>query len=177
MKKRIIEAVQSARLRKNNQRAASNTGNTRPVLFPDSTSLSSPTPFPSPTPKPSPVAIQDANFFTFELENCQLSGTSVECFFTIKNKSDDRLFKIDFERTEIIDDAGSQASANWAKLADREFGGSYADHDIVANMSIKFRVRFMSTNPSAQRIERLKMHCYSAGDPFDLVFRNIPLKR
>jgi hypothetical protein len=177
VKKQIIEAIQNAQLSKNSEREAANVNSKeRPQpsgIFPDAPPMT----LNSPTPKPTPVATQDANFFTFELENCLLSGTSVECFFNIKNKSDDRLFKLDFERTEIIDDTGSQAVANWAKLADREGGGTYADHDIVANMSIKLRIRFMTTNPSAHRIERLKMHCYSNGNPFDLVFRNVPLKR
>ncbi len=172
VKKRIIEAVQSAQLRKNTQRAAPNSTSSRPSIFPDSP------PLPSPTPKPTPVAVQTAEFFTFELDSCRLSGTSVTCYFTIKNNAQDRELSRCYCGPSLVDDVGNTSNTNDPHIGNPNSNVS-TSANILANASVKAWFRFEGVSPDARKIGRLKLELVASppGNFLNVQFRDIPLER
>lgn len=180
VKKQLIEEIQNVQLRKNNSRASSSDSNTRiRVIAGDPPQPTpTPTPRPTPTPIPTPVAIQDAQFFTFELDNCSISGTSAACFLTITNNAQDRRLLLDYWNSDLIDESGNEAHARFARLADKESAGSYVEHDIVAGATVKSWIRFENVAASAQRIARLRIGFIAyPGERGQLDFRNVPLAK
>jgi hypothetical protein len=171
VKKRIIEAVQSAQLRKNNQRAAPSNINSRGSIFPDSP------PLPSPTPRPTPVATQTAEFFTFELDRCRLSGTSVICYFTVKNNAQDRELSSCYCFPSLVDDVGNTSNTNDAHIGNPNSNVS-TSANVLASASVKAWFKFDGISPDARKIGRLKLELAAIpGNIFNVQFRDVPLER
>jgi len=173
VKKRIIEAVQNAQLRKTSQRIVTANTNSRISIFPDS-----PPPLASPTPKPTPVATQTAEFFTFELDKCRLSGTSVTCYFTIKNNAQDRELSRCYCGPSLVDDVGNTSNTNDPHIGNPNSNVS-TSADILANASVKAWFKFDGLSPDARKIGRLTLELVASppGNFLRVQFRDIPLER
>src|SRR5207253_8286106 len=119
VKKRIIEAIQNAQLRKNESKAATRKqesgvpvggiGTPAPTL--------TPTPSAQPTPESKPVATQDAEFFTIDIERCSISGSAVVCHFKITNNGEERHVGFLNNVSELVDRSSSPS-----KATDYKFG-------------------------------------------------------
>lgn len=182
VKKRIIEAIQSAQLSKNNSRASS--GNSSVHLPAFGESESTPTSIPSPTPKPTPVATQYAEFFKFDLERCSISGTTVICYFKITNTAQDRLLQHMACMTcypggsELIDDVGGTTRIRDYNIGISGSGAPSYEANILTNASIKAWFKFDGVSSEAQKIGRLTLALSARpGGEFRIQFRDIPLAR
>lgn len=176
VKSRIIQVIQDAQLKKNNARPAASPLGLAPTPSPAASPNTQPTPLPTPTPRLIPVAVQDAQFFTFELKRCSISGTSVACFLTITNNAQDRRLYLHPTSSRLIDSEGNEARGRYGKLANDEGGRVW--RDLPGGISVESWIRFEGVMTSAQTISRLTISFYAnPGGRFELEFRNIPLER
>ena len=124
-----------------------------------------------PPPKPTPIQTQEAGFFTFALDSCTKSGTSIACNFTVTNNGQDRQLSIRTGNSNLIDDSNNQASATHAGIAGKDATNSGIptlrrdpSPIILENTSIKLQVRFDGVSANTQRIGRLTIAFYVFGD-------------
>ena len=118
----------------------------------------------------------DANFFTFELQRCLLSGTTVMCELTITNKGDDR--QISFgSSSRLFDDQGNEYEAERVRLASKE--GYWADAILVAGITVNLRLTFQNVSPRTRQITLLNLYVNvyrNGGRDFNVQFRGISLR-
>ena len=131
---------------------------------------------PNPTNDPR-KALQklDANFFTFELQRCLLSGTTVMCELTITNKGDDRQIGFSW-RSRLFDDQGNEYKAERVRLASKE--GNSADAILVSGITVNLRLIFENVSSQIRQITLLylQVHAYGGGNDFAVEFRGISLR-
>lgn len=131
---------------------------------------------PNPTndPKQRPLQKIDANFFTFELQRCLLSGTTVMCELTIKNNGDDR--QVGFgERSTLFDDQGNEYRAEHVRLASKE--GSQAYAVLVSGITVNLRLTFQGVSPNVRQITLLNiLVALQDFKAFNVQFRGISLR-
>ena len=121
-----------------------------------------------------PLQKVDANFFTFELQRCLLSGTTVMCEFKITNKGDDRQIAFG-NRSRMFDDEGNEYPAERVKLASKE--GSQADANLVAGIIVNLRLTFQGVSPRIKQITLLELYvALSSFRGFNVQFRGISLR-
>lgn len=117
----------------------------------------------------------DANFFTFELKRCLLSGTTVMCELTITNKGDDR--QISFSSSsKLFDDQGNEHRAEHVRLASKE--GSRAEAVLVSGITVNLRLTFQDVSPHIRQITLLYVYVNApwGGKDFGVQFRGISLR-
>ena len=133
------------------------------------------TPNPTNDPQRQPLQKLDANFFTFELQRCLLSGTTIMCELTITNKGDDRQIGFGNSST-LFDDQGNEYRAERVRLASKE--GSWADAILVSGITVNLRVTFQDVSPQIRQITLLYLHvdAYRGGREFAVQFRGISLR-
>ena len=132
---------------------------------------------PNPTNNSQRQALQklDANFFTFELQRCLLSGTTVMCELTIMNKGDDR--QISFNNTSrLFDDQGNEYRAERVRLASKE--GGWAEAILVSGITVNLRLTFQDVSPHIRQITllHLQVNVSNGGKDFGVQFRGISLR-
>ena len=131
---------------------------------------------PNPTNNSQRQALQklDANFFTFELQRCLLSGATVMCELTIMNKGDDR--EISFSNSSrLFDDQGNEYRAERVRLASKE--GGWAVAILVSGITVNLRLTFQDVSPHIRQITLLHLHVsVSNGKDFGVQFRGISLR-
>jgi TolB-like protein len=132
---------------------------------------------PNPTNDSQRKALQklDANFFTFELQRCLLSGTTVMCELTITNKGDDRQIGFGW-RSRLFDDQGNEYKAERVRLASKE--GNAADAILVSGITVNLRLTFEDVSSQIRQITLLylQVHAYGGGKDFAVQFRGISLR-
>jgi curli biogenesis system outer membrane secretion channel CsgG len=123
-----------------------------------------------------PLQRLDANFFTFELQRCLLSGTTVVCELVITNKGDDR--QIGFgNKSRLFDDQGNEYGAEHIRLASKE--GYQAEAVLVSGISVNLRLMFQGVSQHIRQITLLDVYVavYSGGGKnFNVQFRRISLR-
>jgi TolB-like protein len=117
----------------------------------------------------------DANFFTFELQRCLMSGTTVMCELMITNKGDDRQIAFG-NRSRLFDDQGNEYHAERVRLASKE--GYEADAILVSGITTNLRLTFESVSPQTRQITLLDIYVamYGGGRNFNVQFRSISLR-
>jgi TolB-like protein len=121
----------------------------------------------------------DAQFFTFELKQCRISGSAVICDFVITNNDRDRQFGILIDGTGLIDDANNTVmvkALDDVSLANTKgsFISGKAETMMVAGVATPARVIIREVSPQARKLSILGLHC-DAGGEFRVRFRNVPL--
>ncbi len=141
-----------------------------------------------PASKP-PLQTREAGFFTFALDNCSKSGTSIACNFTVTNNGQDRQLSIRTANSNLIDDSNNEAPATHAGIAGKDATNSGIPRlrrdpspVVLENTSIKLQVTFEGVSANAQRIGRLTVSFYVYGDvsrseDFKVEFRNVSLAK
>jgi TolB-like protein len=119
----------------------------------------------------------ESRFFTFELKQCRLSGTSVICDLVITNNDIDRYLGCDANRSSMYDDAGNGSRGTSSQIAN---AGTYDNAPLlVSGVPVRARITFEGISPQAKRITLLKILYITASgrqrDDFELEFRNVPL--
>ncbi len=174
----IIEAMVRVERVKDNR-----IGTTKPIAIgtiPNQITLPTPTPIPSPTPKPPPVQTRDSQFFRFDLEKCNISGTTIVCFFTITNKFEDRKLALYHSYITLVDEFGNEKQAKYIKIGGDE---SYdVTHIMPQGYAIDAWIRFEEISPSIRKIVRLNINAgvyqmNSSGYNFQVLqFSEVPLQ-
>jgi TolB-like protein len=121
----------------------------------------------------------DAQFFTFELKQCRISGGAVICDFVITNNDRDRQLGILIDGTGLIDDANNTVMVKALEdvsLANAKgnFISGKAETMMVAGVATPARVVIKEVSPQARTLSILGLHC-DAGGEFRVRFRNVPL--
>jgi TolB-like protein len=121
-----------------------------------------------------------SNLYTFDLDVCRLSGTTVICDLTITNNDADRMFSYDnlVNGAGIIDDLGGTYGATSIRIANRN---GFDDAVIAANVPTKSRITFDNVSSEATKIVSLKMQ-FNRFDAhilnhFRVEFRDVPLSK
>lgn len=125
-------------------------------LKPSSTPKVQSTPTPL-SPKPIPTSIRkDSNFFTFELQKCRLSGTTVICDFMITNNDQDR--ELSVNKSYMFDDFNNEYNSGRSQLASSE--GSYGvSAFLVSGVPTRARMTFDKVSPDATKMTLFKLNC------------------
>lgn len=132
---------------------------------------------PGPTSSPTPKAQRswriDSHFFTFDLQRCRLSGTSVLCEFIVTNNDRDR--RLGINNTKMFDDFGNEAEARNFQIADKT--GTYGtDAALISGIPVRARMNFDGVSPQATRMTLFHLHWYTQEGDFEIEYRNIPLR-
>ena len=126
-------------------------------------------------PRKSKSQTVEAQFFTFELHRCRLSGTTVVCDLTVTNNDRDRGLAI-CAGSVMFDEAGNRYEMHRALLANDE--GSAASSFLISGVATKARVTFERVSPTASKITLMSLTICTiqGGADFQLEYRNVPLR-
>ena len=116
----------------------------------------------------------DSHFFTFDLQRCRLSGTSVLCEFVITNNDQDRRLGIG-NGTAMFDDFGNEARPRGIQVADKS-GYGWAQAALISGVATKARVVFEGVSPNATKMTLFQVGLYGDAGDFQIQYRNIPLR-
>ena len=131
------------------------------------------------SPKPAKQTVK-ASLYTFDLDDCRLSGTTIVCDLTITNNDSDRMFSYDnlVGGAGLIDNLGGTYMATSIRIANRN---GFDDAIIVANVPTKSRIVFDNASSQATKIASLKMQFnrFDQGiiNHFKVEFRDVPLSK
>lgn len=119
---------------------------------------------------------KNSNFFSFELQKCQLSGTSVICEFLISNYDSNtetpRRLRMFPYSTSMFDDFSSQIRAKDIKLGNQD-----SDALLVSNAkATPARIEFQGVSSKATKITLLEIVCSNGNTRFSVKFSNIPIR-
>jgi TolB-like protein len=127
-----------------------------------------------------PIQTVKASLYTFDLQQCRLSGNTVVCDLTITNNDKDRMFSFDniVGGAGMVDDLGGTYQATSLQVANRN---GFDDAVIPSNVPVKSRVTFDNVSNQATRIVSLRMQ-FNRYDPginnhFRIEFRDVPLSK
>lgn len=121
----------------------------------------------------------ESHFFTFDLQRCRLSGTSVLCDFIITNNERDRKLGIGGD-TRMFDDFGNEVRLGGIQIADKS--GRYVEPVLISGVPTKARLYFEGVSSEATRMTLFHLEVfvdggYFAGGPqFSVDYRNVPLR-
>ncbi len=116
-----------------------------------------------------------ANNFSFELQQCKMSGNTINFHFLITNNDRDR--NLEMSGSRIIDDLGNEASTERLLLGNASpwiFGS--VSNVLVSGIPMKANVIFEDISFQPNYIALLEILCYSDND-FKVQFRNIPITK
>lgn len=120
----------------------------------------------------------NANFFTIELQQCRLSGTTIICDLLVTNNDRDRSLGLS-AHSVMIDDSNNTyevRALDHVRLANAtaSFMTGDAETTLVSGVTAKARVMFTEVSPEAKRIALLVIK-WDSGGVFQTRFRDIPL--
>jgi len=121
-----------------------------------------------------------ASLYTFDLDDCRLSGSTIVCDLTITNNDADRMFSYNnlVGGAGLVDNLGGTYGATSLRIANRN---GYDDAIIVSNVPTKSRVIFDNVSPEATKIVSLKMQFnrFDQGiiNHFTIEFRDVILSK
>lgn len=127
-----------------------------------------------------PKQTAKASLYTFDLDDCRLSGSTVFCDLTITNNDNDRLFSYDnlVGGAAMIDDLGGTYRATSIGIANRN---GFDDAVIAKNVPTKSRITFDNVSPQAAKIAVLRMQFnrFAQGiiNSFKVEFRDVVLSK
>lgn len=124
-----------------------------------------PTPTPTPTPTPRPQARKqkvESHFFVFELDQCRISGSMVNCNLTVTNTDDDRPMEIQ-GNSHSINDAGTHIYDNSNKFTPVAEASLASPGNrrltLIRGNSVSLKLSFKDATPGATKITRLTVQC------------------
>lgn len=160
----IANVMPPANANDNSNAAAANT---------ETVSVSKPNEQTDPTTLP-PVMKAEDHSVQFNLHQCKKSGSSIECFFTITNKGDDRRLQLRSYNTNVFDELGNTYRANRLRLANEE--GDYPEINFISGVTTKARAEFADIDPKGSKITLLNIEFNVGNDRgLNIKFRNVPL--
>ncbi len=112
----------------------------------------------------------DSNFFTFDLQRCQLSGASVLCEFIITNNDSDRRIMIYEYESRLFDNFGNEYKGREVKIAN-----AGDDATLVSGVPVKARIVFEGVSAEATKITKLRLKAW-AESSFIIEYQDIPLR-
>lgn len=121
-----------------------------------------------------------ASLYTFDLDECRLSGTTIVCDLTITNNDNDRMFSYDnlVNGAGMTDNSGNIYGATSIRIANRN---GFDDAVILSNVPTKSRITFDNISPQATRIVSLRMQFnrFDQGiiNHFKVEFRDVALSK
>jgi Caspase domain len=126
-----------------------------------------------------PGQVVKTSFFTFNLQLCKISGTTVTCDLTITNdQNTERNLKASTRArtSQLIDDLGNESGHFDIQIANQTRGSSTL---LVPNLSVKAVVSFEDVSPQARVIKLLKLLFIDSGSfgRITVEFRDVPLAR
>ncbi len=140
---------------------------------PGPTVLSQPTSTSAPAKLAKSMMKIEAKNFTFELQECKLSGGILTFLFLITNNENDRGLQISDAR--IIDDSGNETDASWYQLGNYSYG-YWARNTLASGIPMKAIITFENIPDNINLIALLELYGDSSGS-FKLQFRNIPITK
>lgn len=153
---RVIEAMQKARNGKNSSQQQTTVDGLPAVVLP-------------------PPPIQQAASFTFALDGCNATGTTVTCYFTITNDGDERKLFIYAYGSKLTDRDGRNVIGRLVSLNDVE--GTNTNTIAFSNNRIKGWLRFMNVPATALKSPTISLHFYaSPPGSFDVRFNDVRLE-
>lgn len=137
---------------------------------------------PPASPKPKAQGqIVKSNFFTFDLQQCSKSGSTIICDFVVTNQDKDRRLILGDYNSTLSDDMGNTGKINNVSLGNQK-GAYYATSLMVSGVPTKARVGFEDISAQATKISLMTIRCFTSEpnvyqpDMFEVQFRNIPLR-
>lgn len=128
-----------------------------------------------------PVKTQkvDKEFFTIELLQCKLSGSTVICDLRITNTDKDRNFEIG-NLSRMFDEHGNESLTRMMRLASSKSPYNTVRSLLVSGIPTSASLTFEDVAPQATRITLLELNCHDASSNrssnwFRVQFRNICL--
>jgi len=121
-----------------------------------------------------------ASLYTFELDECRLSGPTIVCDLTITNNDNDRMFSYDnlVNGAGMTDNFGNIYGATSIRIANRN---GFDDAVILSNVPTKSRIAFDNVSPQATKIVSLRMQFnrFDQGiiNHFKVEFRDVALSK
>jgi TolB-like protein len=121
-----------------------------------------------------------ASLYTFELDECRLSGPTIVCDLTITNNDNDRMFSYDnlVNGAGMTDNFGNIYGATSIRIANRN---GFDDAVILSNVPTKSRITFDNVSPQATKIVSLRMQFnrFDQGiiNHFKVEFRDVALSK
>lgn len=116
----------------------------------------------------------EANKFTFELQQCKMSGNTLTFHFLITNNDQDR--QLSMYRSRIVDDLGNEASAERLLLGNAYPYTGSVTNNLVSEIPMKASIIFENISFKPNFIALLEIPCNSNGQ-FKVQFRNIPITK
>lgn len=112
-----------------------------------------------------------AQFFTFELKQCRMSGNSVVCDLLITNNDRDR--ELQLKTGTLFDEVGNSHNSNSIQLANEMYSGQQL---LISGVPTSARVKFDGVSPQASKITLLRISLWvQSGTFFVVEFRNVSL--
>lgn len=132
------------------------------------------------------AAIQkvEANNFTFELQECKMSGTNITCKLLITNNDQDRELTVNPHRfigghwrnlSRIFDDSGNIYEATQVQIGNQR--GRKAKLMLISDVPTRLILNFEEVSPQARRISLLEPGCEYKHKELKAELRNIPLSK
>jgi len=121
-----------------------------------------------------------ASLYTFDLDECRLSGPTIVCDLTITNNDNDRMFSYDnlVNGAGMTDNSGNIYGATSIRIANRN---GFDDAVILSNVPTKSRITFDNVSPQATKIVSLRMQFnrFDQGiiNHFKVEFRDVALSK
>lgn len=123
-------------------------------------------------------------FFTFELKQCRISGTTVACDLMITNNENSQrrleFYQRDFGPiSKIFDDQGNEIRMTSNEISNR---GSYEYATILPDVSVKAKAVFNDVSSDSQELKLVTFYFDTIKDgyivdSFKVEFKNVPLTR
>jgi hypothetical protein len=136
-------------------------------------------PTPSPTPlstaKVPPSRTIESHLFTFDLQVCRPSGSSVVCDFVITNNDRDRRLGI-MDWTRLFDDSGREVRPREIRIAEKVQGQFMSPPLLISGVKTKSRVVFEGVSPNATKATKLNVQFSGEAGRFEIDYRDVPLR-
>jgi hypothetical protein len=159
------------------QRVAEQCGRPRPGVVPEREAAPNTTGLSTPSDQKRSQKV-DAEFFTFDLVQCKLSGETAICDLVITNHDVERQLK--FMTNTLFDDLGNAHGAR-----ENEIGNSGRIAVLVSGVATRARVTFSGIPIQAKsspllafgfNVDRADARFGGGGHSFEVKFRNVALK-
>lgn len=120
-----------------------------------------------------------AKSFTFELQSCSLSGTTVDCLIVVENEVADRALMLS-EESRLFDELGNEYQPQLLRIANStERANRYSYRENVSKVVIQgvptpLGLTFEGVSAQAARASVLKLWLVTDDTPFHVTFRDFP---
>ncbi len=131
----------------------------------------------STTSTPPLQAVQEieSNGFTFALQKCQRSGSTVTFYFIITNNKQDRSLTFGTTNSRIFDNAGNECNADLVQIG-KDSSTYWADSNLVTGVPVKASISFNKISEEAEFIKVIEIFWRSDRD-FTIQLRNVQFSK